>query len=730
MRRLNMLLVALLAAALTVSCGHGWSMSTEPVVLELGEGQTLELLPYPAARRQELVENHHGASVAAPYRWLEDDHSAETGSWTVGENRVTQDFLNKTGLQEPLRKRLAELWNYPRFSAPAKRGNRYFFSKNDGLQNQSVLYVREGLDGEAKVVIDPNTLSEDGTTALSAAYLSRDGSLMAYGISVHGSDRQEFRIREVETGKDYDEVIKWCKFSGMAWRKDGSGFFYNRFPEPGSVDEEDENNYNRVYWHKLGTPQSEDALIFEMPEEKELGFHPHISDDGTYLILSVYHGTDPRSGLFYVSLREDKVPAKGDFVRMLPPGQAAYNFVENDGEVFFVHTDRNAPRGEIIAVDTRSPVEKYWRRPVPEHDKRVISSASYVKGKLIVNYMEDAHTVLVVCEPGVADCAQVPLPGIGSVRGLSTRKDDGEIFFAYTSFLQPSVIYRYDVDSGEMSVFQDAPHPFDASGYETKQLFFASKDGTEVPMFLTHKKGLEPTGDTPVLLYGYGGFNINLTPYFSTSRLVFLEAGGAYALINLRGGSEYGEDWHRAGMLENKQNVFDDFIAAAEHLVETKFTRPDRIAILGGSNGGLLVSACMLQRPDLFGAVVAAVPVTDMLRYHKFTVGRYWVPEYGDPGKPDDFKFLYAYSPLHNVEAGENYPPILVTTADTDDRVVPAHSRKFVAELQARAGRENPALIRIETKAGHGAGKPTSKKIEEAADMYAFMFFFLGMSLP
>ncbi len=696
--------------ALWVGCAHqGWS--------------------YPEARRLPLVEDYHGTSVPAPYRWLEEDHSPETMAWTEAENALTRGVLDSTGLTDRLRERLTTLWNFPKYSAPSRKGTATFFSKNDGLQNQSVLYVQETPSQEPRVLLDPNSLSEDGTTALSGGAVSPDGKRLAYGLSVHGSDGQEFHIREVSDGTDYPEVIKWCKFSGIAWTKDSDGFYYNRFPEPGSVPDEDLNNFNRVYFHTLGTSQEEDILVFERPDAKELGFHPRTSDDGQYLVLTVYHGTDPRNGLYVMPLDDRGRPASDGFLRVVEPGQAMYEFIESDGPMLFVQTDRNAPRGRIVAIDTEAPVEKYWREVLPEHESRVISQVLMAGHRLVVNTMTDAANALFTYSLDGQDERPVAVAGIGSISELSGNAQRTEVFFSFTSFLQPPTIYRYDVATEELSVFQAPVLPFASAEYETKQLFFASKDATRVPMFLTMKKGTELTGDNPVLLYGYGGFNINLTPYFSTSRLVFLEAGGVYALVNLRGGAEYGEDWHQAGMLGNKQNVFDDFIGAAEHLIASGYTRPQRIGILGGSNGGLLVSACMLQRPDLFGAVVAAVPVTDMLRYHKFTVGRYWVPEYGNAEEnPDHFAFLYKYSPLHNVVAGRDYPPTLVTTADTDDRVVPGHSRKFVATLQALAGRKNPYLIRIETKAGHGAGKPTSKRIDEAADMTAFLFHFLGMT--
>ena len=708
-----------LAVCMALACASTWQRSASSITP----------LPYPETRKMELVEEHHGVKVPAPYRWLEDDSSSETRAWNQAQNRVTFDFLHRTGLRELLKKRITELWNFPVYSAPSQKGGRYFFSKNDGLQNQAVVYVQEGLDSEPAVLLDPNTLSDDGTVALSSMFVSNDGKLAAYGLSVHGSDRQEFRVRNIDTGTDLDERIKWCKFTSIAWAPDGSGFYYNRFPEPGAVPKEDENTHNKVYFHRLGTDQSRDALIFEMPDEKELMFSPYVTQDGAYLVLQVFHGTDPRIGIFYARLRDDGQP-DGEVVKLLAPGQALYSFIENEGDIFYVHTDRNSPRGWIAAIDTRAPPEKYWRTILPESDTEVVEHALLAGGRLVVAFLKDAHTVVRSYDMGGDDPVELPLPGMGSIRDVAGRKNDSKLFFAFVSFLQPPEIHVYDISTARDRVLQRPKMPFDSASYETNQVFFESKDGTRIPMFLTHIKGLERDGRTPVLLYGYGGFNISLSPYFSNHRLAFLEAGGIFALVNLRGGAEYGEDWHRAGMLENKQNVFDDFCAAAEYLIQQGYTRPGRIATLGGSNGGLLVAVTALQRPELFGAGVAAVPVTDMLRYHRFTVGRYWVPEYGSPENPDHFKFMYAYSPLHNVRTGKDYPPLLVTTADTDDRVVPAHSRKFVATLQADAGRKNPYLIRIETKAGHGRGKPTDKRIQEAADMYAFIFHFLGMKAP
>ncbi|MBL7075711.1 S9 family peptidase [candidate division KSB1 bacterium] len=677
---------------------------------------------YPVARTDDVIEDYHGTRVADPYRWLEDPDAPEMQAWVEAQNRLTFAYLEAIPAREKIKGRLTELWNYPKYSVPRKEGNRYFFSKNDGLQNQSVLYMQKSLDAKPVMVIDPNKFSEDGTVALTNKAFSRDGTLLAYGLSSSGSDWQEIKIRDVYSVEDYEEVIKWCKFTEIAWKHDNSGFYYNRFPEPGTVPEEDRNNYNRVYWHQLGTPQSEDPLVYERPDAKELGFDPIITEDGKHLLLYVYHGTDPKNRIYY-----RKVESEGPFVRLLDEADARYDPIDNIGSVFYFHTDLYAPRGRVIAIDIKNPAMEDWREIIPQQDD-VISSVTMVNNQFVVAYMHDAHHQLKLYDLDGTFVHRIELPTLGSIADLSGRREDTEMFFAFASFLYPTSIFRYDFIAGQLTQLYGSEINFDPSGYETKQVFYSSKDGTRVPMFITHRKGLTLDGNNPTLLYGYGGFNISITPRFSTPCLIWLENGGVYAVANLRGGDEYGEAWHQSGMLDKKQNVFDDFIAAAEWLIENEYTNPSKLAINGGSNGGLLVAACMLQRPELFGAVICRVPVTDMLRYHKFTVGRYWVPEYGNAEtNPDHFKFLYAYSPLHNVKKGVVYPPILVTTADTDDRVAPLHAKKFTATLQAAATGENPILLRVETKAGHGRGKPTSKVIDEQSDIYAFLFKIFGM---
>lgn len=680
---------------------------------------------YPSARKADVTDNFHGTIVTDPYRWMEDPEAEETIAWVDAQNRVTREYINSYPGHDAIFSRMKDLWNYPKYSLPRKEGDRYFFEKNNGLQNQSVLYMQKSLSGEAVEIIDPNKLSEDGTVALRNQSYSIDGTLLAYGLSTSGSDRQEIRIREIDTGIDYPEVIKFVKFAGIAWKHDNSGFFYNRFPEPGTVPEEDLNNYSSVYWHRTKSPQSQDVLVHSDPEHKEIGFWPYMTDDGKYLCMYVYHGTDSRNGIY---LRD--VESTGDFMKVMEVGEAKFDPIDNVGTTFYFNTDLDSPKGRIIAVDITHPERENWKTIV-EESENPLAFVSMVNNQFVIAYMKDAHHELAVHDIDGSFVREIELPTMGSIRGLRGKRTDSEMLFGFTSFLYPFTSLRYDFASNETTVFRTSEIDFDPSRFETKQLFYTSKDGTRIPMFVTHKKGLELDGQNPTILYGYGGFNISMTPRFSITRLVWLENGGVYAVANLRGGDEYGEDWHQAGMLDRKQNVFDDFIAGAEFLIKEKYTNSSKLAINGGSNGGLLVAVCMLQRPELFGAVLCQVPVTDMLRYHKFTVGRYWVPEYGNAEEnPEHFEFMVAYSPLHNVKEGMTCPATLITTADTDDRVVPMHAKKFTAELQAKDSGANPILIRIETKAGHGAGKPTTKIIEEYTDIYAFLFKTFGMESP
>jgi prolyl oligopeptidase len=671
---------------------------------------------YPAARKDTAVDDYYGVQVADPYRWLEDAGSAETHAWVAQENELTERFLGQIPARKRIASRLKELMDYARYSAPSKEGGRYFFWKNEGLQNQSVLYVQETLAGVPREVLNPNLLSKDGTVAVATAEVSWDGKLLAYGLSRSGSDEQEVKVRDIDSGRDYEETLRWCRFTTIAWPHDGRGFFYSRYPDPNRVAPEDRMNYNRVYWHTLRTPQSQDKLIYERPDNKELSFATGVTDDGKYVILYVEHGTDPKNRVYY-----RPVDSAEPFVKLLDKADARYEFVGNQGSTFYFNTDLDAPRGRLIAIDLDNPAIEHWQTLIPEGPD-VLDHATIVNNQLVVVRMHDVHHQLKLYRLDGTYVRDIALPTLGTVAGLHGRQSDTEMFLSFTSFLYPSTSFRYDFAADELSVVHAPKLAFDASAYETKQVFYSSKDGTRVPMFVTCRKGLKLDGNNPTLLYGYGGFDINLAPNFSPALLLWLERGGVYAQASLRGGSEYGEAWHQAGMLDKKQNVFDDFLAAAEWLIANNYTRPAKLAIRGGSNGGLLTAACMLQRPDLYGAVVCQVPVTDMLRYHKFTVGRYWVPEYGsaDAGRKE-FDTLYAYSPLHNVREGAAYPPILITSADTDDRVVPSHAKKFAATLQEKAGGANPILLRVETKAGHGGGKPTAKIIEEQADIYAFL---------
>lgn len=669
---------------------------------------------YPDAPRADVVDTYHGVKVQDPYRWLEEPESPATVKWVEAENKLTFAYLHAGPTFEKLKKRLTEIWNYERYGLPFREAGRTFYFKNNGLQNQSVLYM---LDGTAeKVVLDPNTMSADGTVSTSIHDISPDGKLMAYGMQASGSDKQVVRVRKVDSASDLPEELKDCKFTDVGWLADSTGFYYNRFPTPGTVPKEDENSYNRVYFHKLGTEQSSDKLIYENPKDKELMYSPAVTDDGRYLFLYVSRGTDPKNMLYY----RDLSVAGSPIVKLIDKEEASYGVIDNVGTKLYVQTDKEAPRGKVVMTDLARPGSG-WQTVVPT-GQDVIDFVAMVDNRLFVATMKDAQHVVKIYDLEGKPLGQLGLPGIGSVTGLSGKRTDKDLFLTFASFLTPPTVYNYQVASEQLAVFRQPRVDFDFGAYETKQLFATSQDGTRVPMFVTARKGLKLDGANPTLLYAYGGFNISLTPSFSASRLVWLENGGVLVVANLRGGNEYGEDWHQAGMLGRKQNVFDDFYACAEHLIQAGYTRNSLLACNGGSNGGLLVATSITQRPDLWGAAVCQVPVVDMLRYHKFTVGRFWVPEYGSSDDPEQFKFLYAYSPLHRVE-DRTYPPLLITTADTDDRVVPAHAKKFAATLQSTAvSNPNPMLIRIETKAGHGGGKPTSKVIDEAADIYTFLF--------
>ncbi len=672
---------------------------------------------YPVAKTVNQVDDYHGVKVADPYRWLEDPDAADTRAWIEAENKLTFDFLEQIPQRKQIKERLTTLWNYEKYSPPFKEGNQYFYFKNDGLQNQDVLYTLASLEAEPRVLLDPNKLSADGTVALSGLAISHDGKYLAYSLSSSGSDWQEWHVREIATGRDLSDVIKWSKFSGAAWTKDGQGFFYSRYDEPNEkTKHEDVNYFQKLYYHRLGTAQAEDVLIYERRDQKEWGYSGDVSDDGRYLIINIWVGTDQRNRLFYKDLTDKNAKV----IELISELEAAYNFIDNDGPVFWLRTDLNAPRGRVIAIDTRQPARTQWKELIPQVAE-TLEGVNVVGQHFAASYLKDAHTQIKLFDLQGKFVREVSLPGLGTASGFGGKRSDTETFYSFTSFTTPATIYRYDLASGKNTLYRQPQVGFNPNDYETRQVFYASKDGTRVPMFITHKKGLKLNGQNPTLLYGYGGFSVSLTPAFSIRNLVWMEMGGVYAQPSLRGGAEYGEEWHQAGMKLKKQNVFDDFIAAAEWLIANKYTSTPKLAIHGGSNGGLLVGACMTQRPDLFGAALPAVGVMDMLRFHKFTIGWAWTSDYGSPDNADEFKALYAYSPLHNLKPGTKYPPTMVTTADHDDRVVPAHSFKFAAALQAAQAGEAPVLIRIETKAGHGAGKPTAKIIEEVADEWGFL---------
>jgi prolyl oligopeptidase len=693
-----------------------------------------EPLTYPTTNKSNQVDNYHGISVSDAYRALEDPDSQPTKAWVEAQNQVTFAYLNEIPAREKIKQRLTKLWDYEKYGIPFKEGETYFYFKNDGLQNQSVLYTLPTLDAEPRVLLDPNKLSEDGTVALSGIEISENGQFLAYGLSISGSDWQEWKVRNVQTGEDLEDHLQWIKFSGASWTHDHQGFFYSRYDEPNqktklaaentilaSPQEEqfsktNVNYFQKLYYHKLGTLQSEDILIYHRLDQQEWGFGGEVTEDGKYLIISVWLGTDSRNLVFY----KDLTNSNSEVVELINRFDANYSFIDNDDHVFYFRTDLKAPRGKVIAIDVQNSKSENWQEIISQTSE-TLKTVGILNNQFVADYLQDAHSKVKIFDLTGKLAQEVELPGLGSVRGFGGERYDTETFYSFTSFTTPGTIYHYNLKTAKSEIFRQPNVDFNAEDYETKQVFYQSKDGTQIPMFITHKQGIPLDSNNPTYLYGYGGFNISLTPNFSVSLLVWLEMGGVYAVPNLRGGGEYGEEWHQAGMKEKKQNVFDDFIAAAEWLITNNYTQPKKLAIGGGSNGGLLVGACMIQRPDLFGAALPAVGVMDMLRFHKFTIGWAWVAEYGCSENSEEFKTLYSYSPLHNLKSGTAYPATLITTADHDDRVVPAHSFKFAAALQEAHNGDSPVLIRIETKAGHGAGKPTAKIIEEAADKWAFL---------
>jgi prolyl oligopeptidase len=689
-----------------------------------GEGP----IKYPPARRDNTVDDYHGTKVPDPYRWLEEDvrKSPDVRSWVTAENQVTTAYLEGIPQRAAIRKRISELWDYAKYSAPSKHGGRYFWSKNDGLQNQSVLYTQETLTSEPRVLLDPNKWSKDGTVALSGLAVSEDGRHLAYGVAEAGSDWHVWHVLDVDSGKVLPDELRWVKFSGASWTKDGKGFFYGRFDEPKAGAQYQSLNLNQhLVYHRLGTPQSEDVLVYKRPDHPEWTFGAGVTDDGRYLVIATTKGTDHNCRITYKDLSEPY----GLPVDLIDNFDNEYSMVDNDGPVFWFKTDYKASRGRVIAIDLRKPDPIDWKEVIPEAKENLVG-VNMTGNLFVATYLKDARTQVKMFDPAGQFVREVEFPGIGSAGGFGGKRTDTETFYSFTSFTTPPSIYRYDMITGQSKLFRRADVKFNPDDYEVKQVFYHSKDGTKVPMFLSMKKGIKLDGSNPTLLYGYGGFDIPLTPSFSVSRLQWMEMGGIYAQANLRGGGEYGVEWHKAGTKLRKQNVFDDFIAAAEWLIKEKYTSTPKLAIQGGSNGGLLVGACMTQRPDLFGACLPAVGVMDMLRFQRFTAGRFWVDDYGSSDNADEFKALYAYSPYHNLKKGTRYPATLVTTADTDDRVVPGHSFKFLAELQYCQAGPAPVLGRIETRAGHGAGKPTAKLIEEVADQWAFLVKNLDVKVP
>jgi prolyl oligopeptidase len=685
-----------------------------------GNAFSQEKLEYPKTQKTDVTDTYFGKTVPDPYRWLEDDNSEQTAKWVQSQNKVTQEYLSKIPYRQQIKERLTKLWNYPRIGVPSLEGNHYFFFKNDGTQNQSVLYIQNSLDDEPRVFLDPNKLSTDGTVALGEYNVSKDGKYFAYAVSKAGSDWSEIYVKETESGVQLNDKIEWVKFSGISWKDDG--FYYSRYDEPvGGGKLTSKNEYHKVYYHKLGEPQSNDKLIYKNDNYPLRNYYVFTTEDEKFLILSESESTSGNS--LYI---KDLSSPSSEFVLIAQGFDNEYGVIHNVGKNFFIMTNYNAPRNCVVEVDLAQPDKKNWKVIIPEKEE-VLQSVYVSGGKFIAQYMKDATSKAIVLEHTGKVLYDMQLPGIGTLAGFSSKDKETQAFFSFTSFTSPSTIYKYDVNSNKSEVLYESQLNFDNTQYESKQVFYTSKDGTKVPMFIVHKKNIKLDGSNPVYLYGYGGFNVSMTPSFSVSRLVFLENGGVFAMANLRGGGEYGEKWHKAGTKLQKQNVFDDFIAAAEYLIDQKYTSPKKIAIAGGSNGGLLVGACMTQRPDLFGVALPAVGVMDMLRFHKFTIGWAWTTDYGSSENEEEFNYLLGYSPLHNLRKETCYPPTLITTADHDDRVVPAHSFKFAATLQEVQSCDNPTLIRIETNAGHGAGKPLSKMIEETADVWSFTMYNLEM---
>jgi prolyl oligopeptidase len=686
-------------------------------------------LHYPKTKQVDQVDIYHGVRIVDPYRWLEADvrTSKEVAAWVAAQNKLTFAYLQAIPERPLIQKRLQQLWNYEKVSPPFRAGPYYVFSKNDGLQNHAVWYIQDSLTAPPRVLLDPNQWSKDGTVALAGLSFSHDGSYVAYGVSEAGSDWMTWKVLHVPSGRILSDEIRWIKFGGVSWTHDNRGFFYSRFPEPKPGEKyQGVPLHQKLYYHRLGTPQSEDSLVYERPDHPTWEIAGEVSDDGRYLIITVGDGTtSQKARILYRDLQQPYALPQA----LIDDFDAVNDFITNDGPRLYFFTDREAPRGRVVAIDLRRPERQHWQEIVPQA-RATLQDVHRVGSLLFCRYLQDAHTEVKLYHLDGRPAGQVLLPGIGTALGFRGRPEDHETFYAYTSFNDPGRIYRYDLLSGQSTLFHQPHLRFQPDDYQVEQVFYHSKDGTRIPMFLSYRKGIKRDGNNPVLLYGYGGFNISITPAFRVSALAWMELGGIYAVANIRGGGEYGQEWHRAATKQNRPKAYEDFIAAAEWLIAEHYTRPERLAIQGASNGGLLVGAVMCKRPDLFGACLPAVGVMDMLRFHKFTAGRFWIDDYGSPDDPEMFKVLLSYSPYHNLKPGTRYPATLITTADTDDRVVPAHSFKFAAKLQACQAGPAPVLIRIETRAGHGAGRPTSLALEEAADQLAFLVRNLHLQLP
>jgi prolyl oligopeptidase len=683
-----------------------------------------DTLSYPDSKPGKTVDTLHDIKVPDPYRWLEDLNSDQTSTWVKAQNSLTDSYLDAIPGRQALENHLTKLWNVERLGVPSFEGGSYFFSKNNGLQNQSVLYSSKSLDLEPTVLLDPNKLSKDGTVALNSYEVSPDGKYLAYSTSASGSDWVEWKVREIPSRKDLSDHLKWSKFSGVSWAKNSKGFYYGRFPTPKDGEEMmAQNIHKKIYFHEIGKPQSEDLLVYERSNQPKPGLYAWVTEDGKYLLIQVSQGTDTKNGLFYKDLSN----STSKVIELLSSFDASYDFITNLGSKFIIRTDLNAPKQKVISIDVNEPLSVRWETIIPESTE-TLRSVSHIGGLFIANYLKDARTEIRRFKTDGNSLPPVKLPGLGTATGFEGKSDQNETFYYFTSFTSPGAVYRYDVTRNASTLLKAPKTQFDRDHYESRQIFATSRDGTKIPMFIVSKKNLKLDGNNPTLLYAYGGFNISLRPSYSPATIAWLDLGGIYVMANLRGGGEYGEEWHEAGMKLKKQNVFDDFIACAEHLISNKFTSSKKLSIAGGSNGGLLVGACMVQRPELYGACLPAVGVMDMLRFHKFTIGWAWQAEYGKPEDPEDFKNLLTYSPYHNLKPN-NYPATMVITSDHDDRVVPSHSYKFAAALQSAQNGFAPTLIRIESKAGHGAGTPTSKRIEAIVDKYAFLAKALGFEI-